>query len=276
MRLVERYDHARGADLFERYGPTLFFGVPTIYVRLLDVEPARARPIGERVRLFVSGSAPLPAHVLEQFREHFGHVILERYGMTEALMIAGNPYCAVRTPGSVGRPLPLVSLRVVNDGGEHCPTGTTGEVIVRGPNVCAGYWNRPEATASAFADGWFHTGDLGDLDDAGYLTLRGRRSDVIISGGFNIYPREIEDFVLEQPGIREAAIVGVADPVRGDVPIAYVVAGVDLDLVALDRTVCAAFASFKRPRAYVRVDALPRTALGKVQKHLLPPWTPAS
>lgn len=274
MRLIARFDHARAADVFEQYRPTLVFGVPTIFVRLLDVDATRAHRIGATVRLFVSGSAPLPVHVLEQFRERFDHVILERYGMTETLMIASNPYTGVRVPGVVGPALPMMALRVVAPDGTDCPPGTTGEVIVRGPNVCAGYWNRPEATAAAFVDGWFRTGDLGDLDECGALTLRGRRSDVIISGGFNIYPREIEDYLQEQPGVREAAIVGVADPVRGEVPVAYLVAGPDADVEAIDRAVATAFASFKRPRAYVRVESLPRTALGKVQKHLLPPWTP--
>ncbi len=276
MQLHDRFDHSRAADVFDAYRPTLFFGVPTIYVRLLDVAAARARAIGERARLFVSGSAPLPVHVLEQFSTRFGHVILERYGMTETLMIASNPYVGERKPGTVGRPLPLTGLRIVDADRTPCEGGATGEVVVRGPNVCAGYWNRPDATAAAFCDGWFHTGDLGDLDADGYLTLRGRRSDVIISGGFNIYPREIEDFLLEQPGIREAALVGVPDPVRGEVPVAYLVAEHSADLAAVDGAVSAAFASFKRPRAYVRVDALPRTALGKVQKHLLPAWTPSS
>ena len=276
MQLHDRFDHARAADVFDAYRPTVFFGVPTIYVRLLAVDASRARAIGTRTRLFVSGSAPLPVHVLEQFGERFGHVILERYGMTETLMIASNPYVGTRKPGTVGRALPLMSLRVVDAERRPVDAGTTGEVVVRGPNVCDGYWNRPDATAAAFDDGWFHTGDLGDLDGDGYLTLRGRRSDVIISGGFNIYPREIEDFLLEQQGIREAAIVGVPDPVRGEVPIAYLVADHTADVTGIDAAVAAAFASFKRPRAYVRVDALPRTALGKVQKHLLPAWTPAS
>lgn len=274
MQLHTRFNHTRTAEVFGGYRPTLFFGVPTVYVRMLELDAAHASGIGKDVRLFVSGSAPLPVHVLEQFRERFGHVILERYGMTETLMIASNPYAGERRPGTVGPPLPLMELRVADASGTRCDVGVTGEVIVRGPNVCSGYWNRPDATASAFADGWFRTGDLGDLDADGYLTLRGRRSDVIISGGFNIYPREMEDFLLEQPGVREAAIVGVADSIRGEVPIAYLVADEAIDIAALDASVTQAFASFKRPRAYVRVDALPRTALGKVQKHLLPPWTP--
>jgi malonyl-CoA/methylmalonyl-CoA synthetase len=154
--------------------------------------------------------------------------------------------------------------------------GTAGELWVRGPNVCAGYWRRPDATAAAWCDGWFRTGDIGVRAPDGYITLQGRRSDLIISGGFNIYPREIEELLLEQSGVREAVVVGAPDPVRGEVPVAYVVAEAAIDEVALRARLASQLASFKLPRAVVRVDALPRTALGKVQKHLLPRWTPAA
>jgi malonyl-CoA/methylmalonyl-CoA synthetase len=150
-----------------------------------------------------------------------------------------------------------------------------GEVQVRSPALCAGYWRRAEATASAFTpDGWFRTGDLAVRSADGYYTLRGRRGDMIISGGFNIYPREIEELLLEDPLVREAAVVGAADAARGEVPIAYIVADESLDVAQLTERCRAQLASFKTPRAFVRVDALPRTALGKVQKHLLPPWKP--
>jgi malonyl-CoA/methylmalonyl-CoA synthetase len=165
-----------------------------------------------------------------------------------------------------------VALRVCDEAGAPVPVGTVGEVWVKGPNVCAGYWRRPEATAAAWRDGWFRTGDIGVLAPDGYLTLQGRRSDLIISGGFNIYPREMEELLLEQPGVKEAAVVGAPDPVRGEVPVAYVVAGPDFDEAAVAARLREQLASFKQPRAFVRVPALPRTALGKVQKHLLPPW----
>jgi len=150
------------------------------------------------------------------------------------------------------------------------PDGTSGELWVRGPNVCAGYWQRPEATAAAFVDGWFRTGDLGVRDAAdGYITLQGRRSDVIISGGFNIYPREVEELLTTMPGVREAAVAARPDPVRGEVPVAYLVCDGDVDLAAIEASLRDQVASFKIPRAFHRVAALPRTALGKVQKHLL-------
>jgi len=167
----------------------------------------------------------------------------------------------------------LTSVRIVDEHGHDVGDGTSGELWVRGPNVCAGYWRRPEATAAAWRDGWFCTGDIGVRARDGYITLEGRRSELIISGGFNIYPREIEELLLEQPGIREATVVGVSDVVRGEVPVAYIVCDDEVNASQLEATVRSALASFKVPRRFVRVSALPRTALGKVQKHLLPPVT---
>lgn len=271
LRLLERFEHQKATDEFLDFQPTLFFGVPTVYVRLLDTPPDAAREIGARMRLFVSGSAPLPAQVLEEFRTLFGHTILERYGMTETLMNISNPYAGERRPGSVGLPLPGVSARVLNEQGEPVAEGETGELYLRGPNVFAGYWRREDATKAAFRDGWFRTGDIASKASDGYYTLCGRRSDLIISGGFNIYPREIEEFLLEQPEVAEAAVAGRPDRVRGEVPVAYVVPrGDDFDAAELERRCREKLASFKVPRAFVRVDALPRNALGKVQKHLLP------
>jgi len=276
MRLAERFDINRAGTLFESFQPTLFFGVPTVYVRLLELPRDLARRIGERMRLFVSGSAPLPAHVLEAFRAKFGHTILERYGMSETLMNISNPYEGERRPGSVGFPLPGVSVRILNAGMQPASEGEVGEVYVRGPNVCAGYWRRPDATAEAFLedpDGkWFRTGDLAERSADGYITLRGRRTELIISGGFNIYPREIEDVLLEQPGVREAVVCAAPDERRGELPVAYIVADETFDEEAAANACRQSLASFKVPRAFIRVDSLPRTALGKVQKHLLPPW----
>ena len=274
MRLVERFDVRRAADLFAQFLPTLFFGVPTVYVRLLDLPPETASAIGARMRLFVSGSAPLPATVFDAFQQRFGHAILERYGMSETLMNISNPYVGERRAGSVGLPLPGVSTRIVAPDLTDVAPGEIGELLVRGPNVFAGYWGRPEATAAAFTDGWFRTGDLAVRMDDGYYSLRGRRTDLIISGGFNIYPREIEEVLGEAPGIREAVVVGIPDPHRGELPIAYIVADGPVDKPGLDQLCRRSLASFKVPRAFIRVDALPRTALGKVQKHLLPPWRP--
>jgi len=275
MRLLERFDHRTTPAVMEEFRPTLFFGVPTIYVRLLDpavVSDEQARAVGAAARLFVSGSAPLPAHVHDAFRRRFGHTILERYGMSESLMIMSNLYEGERRAGTVGPPLPGVSARLVGDDGAVVPDDVVGEVEIRSPHLFAGYWRRSEATTAAFHDGWFRTGDLGIRSSDGYYTLRGRRGDLIISGGFNIYPREIEELLLEDTRVREAAVVGVADPVRGEIPIAYIVASEPLDAAELEASCRAQLASFKIPRAFVRIDALPRTALGKVQKRLLPVW----
>ncbi len=273
MRLTERFEHARAAEWFEDYRPTVFFGVPAMFIRLLELPLETAQKIGARLRLAVSGSAPLPAEVHDKFRERYGSVILERYGMTETLMNVSNPYDGERRPGTVGLPLPHVRVKICDEAGEPVADGTSGELWVQGTNVCAGYWRRPDATAAAWKDGWFRTGDVGVRAPDGYITLQGRRSDLIISGGFNIYPREIEELILEQPGVREATVVGMADPVRGEVPVAYVV----VDAAVFDEVATAArlrsqLASFKQPKAFVRLEALPRTALGKVQKRLLPPW----
>jgi malonyl-CoA/methylmalonyl-CoA synthetase len=259
MRLLERFEHQKAAAQMLDFRPTVFFGVPTMYVRLLDTEPGAAREIGGGMRLFVSGSAPLPAQVLQEFRTLFGHTILERYGMTETLMNLSNPYVGERRPGSVGLPLPGVSVDLRD-----------GEIYLRGPNVFAGYWRREEATCEAFSDGWFRTGDLAERSSDGYYTLRGRKSDLIISGGYNIYPREIEEFLLEQPEVSEAAVTAGSDPRRGEVPVAYVVLKSPIEAVELERRCRENLASFKAPRSFHFLERLPRNALGKVQKHLLP------
>ena len=270
MRLVERFDANLAREWFEQFQPTLFFGVPTIYVRLLELPLEVARGVGRRMRLFVSGSAPLPAHVLEAFRERFGHTILERYGMSETLMLTSNLLAGERRAGTVGLPLPGVSLSIRDARGGPVEPGAIGEVWVKGPTVFSGYWRNPGATAAAFREGWFATGDLGQLDISGCLTLRGRATELIISGGFNIYPREIEEVLLEQNGVREAAVVGTPDERRGEVPVAYVVTDADVDVERLRERCAQLLASFKTPRAIVRMDSLPRNAMGMLQKHLLP------
>ncbi len=266
MRLLERFEHQRAAAEFLDFQPTLFFGVPTIYVRLLEVPEETAREIGARMRLFVSGSAPLPAQVLEAFRALYGHTILERYGMTETLMNISNPYPGERRAGTVGLPLPGISVRLLDEEGAAVPDGETGELYLRGANVFPGYWRREEATRAAFLDGCFRTGDLATRSADGYYTLRGRKSEVIISGGFNIYPREIEELLLEQEGVAEAAVVGAPDRLRGEVPVAYIVAPDGFEAAALEARCREKLASFKTPRAFLGVEKLPRTALGKVQR----------
>jgi malonyl-CoA/methylmalonyl-CoA synthetase len=258
MRLLERFEHQRAAAVFLDFRPTLFFAVPAIYVRLLDLDPATAKEIGSRMRLFVSGSAPLPAQIFEAFRALCGHTILERYGMSETLMNISNPYEGERRAGTVGMPLPGVSAKIVN-----------GEIFLRGPNVFAGYWKREDATREAFVDGWFRTGDLATVSEDGYYTLSGRRSDLIISAGFNIYPREIEEFLEEHPAIAEAAVTARPDRVRGEVPVAYLVRAESIEAAAIEQYCRLKLASFKVPREFVFVDKLPRNAMGKLQKHLL-------
>ena len=273
MRLAERFDQRTALTEMREFKPSLFFGVPTIYVRLLDasvIPDGDATSIGTTARLFVSGSAPLPAHVHEAFRQKFGHTILERYGMSEALMILGNPYDGERRAGTVGPPLSGVIARLVSEDGTEVGDDDVGEVEIRSPHLFSEYWARPDATAAAFRDGWFRTGDVATRSRDGYYTLRGRRGDLIISGGFNIYPREIEELLLEDPRVREAAVIGIPDDVRGEVPVAYIVADASLDMTELDAFCRAQLASFKVPRTFRRIDSLPRTALGKVQKHLLP------
>ncbi|MDQ8165599.1 MAG: AMP-binding protein, partial [Gemmatimonadota bacterium] len=274
MRLQDKFDQARALGWFSEFRPTLFFGVPTIYLRMLEWPATAAPTVATDARLFVSGSAPLPAHVLEAFRARYGHTILERYGMSETLMNLGNPCDGERRAGSVGLPFHGVSARIVDDSGAPVVDGNVGQLEVRGPNVFREYWRNPDATANAFRDGWFRTGDLAERAPDGYFTLRGRAGDLIISGGFNIYPREVEEVLLEVADVREAVVVGVPDARRGEVPVAYIVAedgAVGDDAL---RAACArSLASFKVPRAFVRMGALPRTALGKVQKHLLPPWS---
>jgi len=269
MRLLERFDHQKAAAEFLDFQPTLFFGVPAIYVRLLDIPVEQAREIGARMRLFVSGSAPLPAQIFEEFRAKFGHRILERYGMSETLMNIGNPYSGDRRPGSVGLPLPGVSVRLLDENGQPVADNETGEIYLQGPNIFAGYWKRGEATRAAFLDGYFRTGDLAVRSPDGYYTLCGRRSDLIISGGFNIYPREIEEFLEEQAEIAEAAVAGAPDRVRGEVPVAYIVAPREIDVAEIEARCREKLASFKVPRQFIVVEKLPRNALGKVQKHLL-------
>jgi malonyl-CoA/methylmalonyl-CoA synthetase len=259
MRLLQRFEHQTAAAELLDFRATLFFGVPTIYVRLLDVDADEARQIGSRMRLFVSGSAPLASQVLEEFREKYGHTILERYGMSENLMNISNPYVGERRAGSVGLPLPGVSVKLID-----------GEIYLKGSNVFAGYWRDDAATQASFADGYFRTGDLATCSEDGYYTLSGRKSDLIISAGFNIYPREIEEFLQEQEEVAEAAVAAVPDRIKGEVPVAYIVLVKPVSSEELEQRCRQRLASFKVPRAFVPVEKLPRNAMGKVQKHLLP------
>ncbi len=239
-------------DAARDHQATLFFGVPTMYTRL-----AASARVGElsALRLCVSGSAPLPADLHRELSARGGTRVLERYGMTETLMNSSNPYDGERRPGSVGIPLPLVDIQLV---------AATSEITVRGPNIFAGYWERPDATREAFTDDWFHTGDIGTWDDDGYLSIVGRSKELIISGGFNVYPREVEDVLLQHPSVRDVAVIGTPSDEWGETVTAVVVADGPVDERALLEFAAEQLAAFKRPRIVRYVDELPRNALGKV------------
>lgn len=251
---------------------TVLMGVPTFYTRLLDA-PQFDRALCERMRLFVSGSAPLLAETHVAFEARTGHRILERYGMTETNMNTSNPYAGDRRAGTVGLPLPGVEVIVADpDTGTPLPAGDTGVVEVRGPNVFKGYWRMPEKTQEEFRDnGFFITGDLGCFSDDGYLTLVGRQKDLIITGGFNVYPKEVELLLDEQPGVLESAVIGVPHPDFGEAVIAVLVAQPDaaLELAAIDAVLREQLARYKQPKALEVIAELPRNTMGKVQKNLL-------
>ena len=253
---------------------TVFMGVPTLYVRLL-AEPGLDRQVCRHMRLFISGSAPLLIETFDQFRERSGHTILERYGMSETAMLTSNP-CrpedGERRGGTVGFPLPEVGLRVRDDAGQPVPVNEIGNIEVRGPNVFKGYWRMPEKTAAEFtADGWFRTGDVGRVDAQGYVTIVGRSKDLIISGGYNVYPAEIEGYLNELPGVNESAVIGVPHADFGEAVVAVVVPkpGASLDAGALITALKGRIAGFKVPKQLLLAHELPRNVMGKVQKNLL-------
>ena len=251
---------------------TAMMGVPTFYTRLLD-DPRFTRERVAHMRLFVSGSAPLLADTHVAFEARTGHRILERYGMTETNMNTSNPYDGERRAGTVGFPLPGVELKITDPAtGADLPQGEVGQIEVRGANVFKGYWQMPEKTAEELrADGFFITGDLGRIDADGYVHIVGRGKDLIISGGYNIYPKEIELVLDEQPGVLESAVIGVPHPDFGETPVGVIVPepGARPDLDAIAAATAAALARFKHPRRLIEVDALPRNTMGKVQKNIL-------
>ncbi len=248
---------------------TTMMGVPTFYTRLLD-DARFTRELTEHMRLFVSGSAPLLADTHVAFEARTGHRILERYGMTETSMNTSNPYDGDRRAGTVGMPLPGVEVRVCDpEAREPLPTGEIGMLHVRGPNVFKGYWNMPEKTREELMeDGWFITGDLARIDADGYVTIVGRGKDLVISGGYNIYPKEIELFLDAQPGVLESAVIGAPHPDFGESVVALLVPepGQEIDLAAITAAAREDLAGFKRPRHVEILEALPRNTMGKVQK----------
>ncbi len=253
---------------------TVFMGVPTLYVRLL-AEPTLTRDACRNMRLFISGSAPLLVDTFDDWTARTGHTLLERYGMSETVMLTSNPCRAADGPrrrGTVGPPLPGVGLRVVGAAGALCAAGEIGQIQVRGPNVFAGYWQMPEKTQEEFtADGWFKTGDVGLVGPDGYVTIVGRSKDLIISGGYNVYPAEVEDVINALPGVAESAVIGAPHADFGEAVVAVVVArpGATLDAAALIACLKTRIANFKVPKQLFVVADLPRNAMGKVQKNLL-------
>ncbi len=277
MLWFARFDPA--AVIARMRDATVFMGVPTLYVRML-ADARLTREATAHMRLFISGSAPMLPETHQAWQQRTGHTILERYGMSETIMLTSNPWSAdakhggqdERRPGTVGFALPGVGVRVLSDAGEAAAVDEIGNIQVRGPNVFSGYWRMPEKTAEEFtADGWFKTGDVGRLDARGYLSIVGRSKDLIISGGYNVYPAEIESFINELPGVAESALVGVPHPDFGEVGVAVVVAkpGAQLDAQPLVDALKGQLANFKIPKRCFVVDELPRNTMGKVQKNLL-------
>jgi malonyl-CoA/methylmalonyl-CoA synthetase len=270
MLFVSRFE----ADAVGRLLPraSVMMGVPTFYTRLL-ANPGLTREACARVRLFISGSAPLLAETHHRFRERTGHAILERYGMTETGMNCSNPLRGERVPGSVGPPLPGVEVRVADAEGNVLETGETGVLEVRGPNVFRGYWRMPEKTRAEFRDdGFFVTGDVARIDERGYVHLVGRARDLIISGGLNVYPKEVEEVLDGVEGVVESTVVGVPHPDFGEAVIAVVLRSADHPGLSEQDVVSAArerLAAYKAPKRVFFTDALPRNAMGKVQKNVL-------
>ncbi len=249
----------------------VFMGVPTFYTRLL-ADPRFNEPLCKHMRLFISGSAPLLAATFEEFKVRTGHAILERYGMTEALMVTSNPYDGPRVVGSVGPALPGVSVRIVAENGQPAATGTPGMLEIKGPNLFAGYWRNPEKTAQDHtADGYFITGDIATEDEANHIRIVGRAKDLIISGGYNVYPKEVEMAIDALDGVAESAVIGLPHPDFGE-GVAAVVTRLPGSLIEANQiaeALATELAAFKRPKKIIMADDLPRNAMGKVQKAML-------
>ncbi len=269
MELCTSFDAGEVLEKFDEGDVTLFMGVPTMYYRMLRVENAERFDL-KGVRLLVSGSAPLDKTTFHDFKNKFGHEILERYGTTETAMISSNSYQGKRKPGSAGHPLSGIQIKIVDEKENSLDQGGVGEVMINGPNVCKGYLNNPAETEKNFRNGWYHTGDLGRLDDDGYLFLMGRSKDLIISGGFNIYPTEVEEVLNSHPRIKESAVVGRIDPDLGETVLAFIVSDdkkiEEKELVDWCRKY---MTGYKIPKQVMVLDELPRNSMGKVDKKML-------
>ena len=270
MIFLPKFDAAEVARRLPQ--ATVFMGVPTYYTRLL-AEPAFGKESCRNMRLFTCGSAPLLPQTFHEFQQRTGHTILERYGMTETGMNTSNPLDGPRKPGTVGPPLPGVSVRLVDDTDTEVPSGEVGQLLVKGDNVFKGYWRQPQKTAEEFtADGWFRTGDLARMDADGYVSIVGRAKDLIISGGLNIYPKEIESYLDKLDGVLESAVIGVPHPDFGEAVTAVIVCkpdGAPLTEAGVIAALKERIAGFKVPKRVHFVPELPRNTMGKVQKNIL-------
>lgn len=269
MRWIDAYDPAAVIQGLPEC--SVMMGVPTYYTRLLN-DAGFTAEVASNVRVFISGSAPLLQETFVAFEERTGHRILERYGMTETNMNTSNPLHGERKPGTVGPPLPGVEVRVVDDAGDELPTDEIGNLQVRGPNVFVGYWQMPDKTAEDFTDdGFFNTGDKGLIDEEGYVSIVGRAKDLVITGGLNVYPKEVELFIDDLDGVKESAVIGVPHTDFGEAVVAVVV-GASQDSIDEDsviRSTKESLANFKVPKRVVFVDELPRNSMSKVQKNIL-------
>jgi long-chain acyl-CoA synthetase len=274
LTLLPRFDPAHALRIIARHRVTVFEGVPTMYVALLH-QPDRAGYDTSTVRMCISGGAALPVEVLRGFEDAFGCTVLEGYGLSETSPVASfNHPDRERKPGSIGTPIRGVQIRVVDNSGQEVPQGEVGEILIRGPNVMKGYWHRPEATAEAIQDGWFHTGDLARADDDGYFFIVDRKKDLIIRGGYNIYPREIEEVLYEHPAVAEAAVIGLPHSALGEEVGAAVALkpGAAVTAEELRDYVKGQVAAYKYPRHVWIVDELPKGPTGKIQKRdVVPP-----
>jgi long-chain acyl-CoA synthetase len=272
--LERRFDVLRCAEAVEAHRVTIVTGVPTIYIALLN---ARVRPAAlASVRFYKSAAATMPVEIARRWHETYGQTILEGYGLTETSPAATFNHEHEYRAGSVGTPLEMVDMRVVDEEDQDVPPGAWGEVVFRGPNVMLGYWNRPEDTRAAMRGGWFHTGDVGYVDDDGYLFLVDRLKDMINTAGLKIWPREVEEVLYRHPAVRECAVVGIPDPVRGEIARAFVVLrpGAILADAELDAHCRAHLATYKAPRGYEFVAELPKSPSGKILKRALRPAAP--
>jgi len=268
--MMERFNPEQALHLISKYRCNVFMGVPTMYVMLLQVSNPHRYDLSH-MRLFISGSAPLSPKTFREFKDTYGFEIVERYGLTETVMNISNPYDGLRKPGSVGLPLPGVQVRIVNEDGVDLVEGEVGEILVKGSNVTEGYWNMSEETENVFQDGWFRTGDLGVRDHDGYVSIAGRKKEMIITSGFKVYPREVEELLSAHKKVKEAAVIGVKDELKGEIVKAFIVPepGEDITVEEIIAYCRSNLAAFKTPRIIELIQDLPRTASGKIAKTAL-------